>query len=146
MLGRGTTARWPAAEWAYTLDIYRNGLRTFFSCDQKWLLAEQRSAPLYCRLKGYIQSNSIMKLVLALKANAMPRRSLTKPTRVLYSSTQKAGAKRVYYNKTLPEVWCVSSMECVFVTLASCSLNVFVLNIWATASNAAVRGNMNCSN
>lgn len=35
-------------------------------------------------LSGYIQSNSIMKLVLALKANAMPRRSLTKPTKVLY--------------------------------------------------------------
>ncbi len=35
---------------------------------------------------------------------------------------------------------------CVFITLASCSLKVFVLSIWATASNAAVKGNMNCSN
>lgn len=31
------------------------------------------------------------------------------------------------------------------LTLASCSLKVLVLNIWATASNAAVRGSMNCS-
>lgn len=33
-----------------------------------------------------------------------------------------------------------------FLTLASCSLKVFVLSIWATVSNAAVRGSMNCSN
>lgn len=38
---------------------------------------------------GYIQSNSIMKLVLALKANAMPRRSLTRPTKVLYKQTHR---------------------------------------------------------
>lgn len=34
-------------------------------------------------LKGYIQSKSIIKLVLALKAKAIPLRSLTSPTKVL---------------------------------------------------------------
>lgn len=31
------------------------------------------------------------------------------------------------------------------LTFASCSLKLLVLNIWATASNAAVSGSMNCS-
>lgn len=35
------------------------------------------------RVQGYIHSNSIMKLVLALKAKAIPLKSLTKPTKVL---------------------------------------------------------------
>jgi len=34
-------------------------------------------------MEGYIHSNSIMKLVLALKAKAIPLKSLTKPTKVL---------------------------------------------------------------
>lgn len=34
--------------------------------------------------QGYIHSKSIMKLVLALKAKAMPLRSLTRPTSVLW--------------------------------------------------------------
>lgn len=37
---------------------------------------------------GYIQSKSIMKLVLALKAKAMPLRSRTKPTKVRYKKEQ----------------------------------------------------------
>lgn len=37
--------------------------------------------------KGYIQSKSIIKLVLALKAKAIPLRSLTKPTNVLWKET-----------------------------------------------------------
>ena len=34
---------------------------------------------------------------------------------------------------------------CEGLTFASCSLKLLVLNIWATASNAAVSGSMNCS-
>lgn len=39
--------------------------------------------------EGYIHSNSIMKLVLALKAKAIPLKSLTKPTKVLCIAEEK---------------------------------------------------------
>lgn len=40
-------------------------------------------------IEGYIHSNSIMKLVLALKAKAIPLKSLTKPTKVLCIAKEK---------------------------------------------------------
>lgn len=88
MLGRGTKALWLAAEWACRLDICRSGLRTVMGklCNFMNDYNEVCSSKIDVspgQLLGYIQSKSIMKLVLALKANAMPRRSLTKPTRVL---------------------------------------------------------------
>lgn len=93
MLGRGTRARWLAAEWACRLDIC--SLRSGTFSDRLWwiinIVTVQRAVRslTVSRLKGYIQSNSIMKLVLALKANAIPRRSRTKPTSVLYRKQEK---------------------------------------------------------
>lgn len=63
-------------------------LRTLLTteCDELYVLFQFIS---HSFMWGYIQSNSIMKLVLALKANAMPRRSRTKPTKVLCKKQQK---------------------------------------------------------
>lgn len=87
-----------------------------------------------------------MKLVFALKANAIPRRSRTKPTRVLCSRRRGTKGCLSHVRADLSEDITLLTNSCVCVTLASCSLKVFVLNIWATASNAAVRGSMNRSN
>lgn len=71
------------------------GLRSGTFSDRLWwiinIVTVQRAVRslTVSRLKGYIQSNSIMKLVLALKANAIPRRSRTKPTSVLYRKQEK---------------------------------------------------------